>query len=289
MTEMQNKALYIRDRCLEAGMTLAGVAGALINMECESLISEINVEDRYHSTGGTDAGYTRMVDTNPGYDFAKDNGKHYGYGLMQWTLPSRKTELRQYCRARGVSIGDFKTQVEFFLMELKRDFPAVWKICCGSNSCYNCAWQICRWYENPDNAEGQAAYRGSRASEWYDWLQANGSLKSTITKSGTQGISNVHDSGKDAGTAATPQPASAVNHSLKLRVTDEHCAGWPEASLVQALLICRGYKLHVVDGSWDDEDIDTLKQFQAEHGLEPDGVAGKKTWAALGIDRNLIS
>jgi peptidoglycan hydrolase-like protein with peptidoglycan-binding domain len=76
-------------------------------------------------------------------------------------------------------------------------------------------------------------------------------------------------------------PAPAVDDKLVLRTTDEHCAGWPEASLVQAILIRRGYDLHVVDGVWDDEEIEEIKMFQRNHGLEADGIVGPKTWAEL--------
>ena len=56
MTDTENKALYIAEQCRKAGMTLAGTAGVLANVEAESIFSPINLEDsKENRVGMTDA------------------------------------------------------------------------------------------------------------------------------------------------------------------------------------------------------------------------------------------
>lgn len=288
MTDMQNRALHIARKCAAAGMTTAGAAGVLINIQYESAFLETNVEDRYHSdTGKSDADYTQTVDTNPGYDFANDNGRHYGYGLCQWTLPSRKAELRQLCRSRGVSIGDRDTQIEFMITELKRDFPGVWKTLTGSDSWYNCAWQMCRWFENPANAEAQAASRGAGAEQWYRFLTEHPGDAADAHAGQSDQTTTVPTDG-NAGDPAEEKPeedgsgstAAQATTSWPPRTIDRNCFGWPEVWLLQSHLKCRGYNV-LVDGIWSQSLEVAVKVFQVRNGLEPDGVVGPKTWAAL--------
>lgn len=253
MTDQESKALYIAQRCVAAGMTMAGAAGVITNIQHESVFSTINVEDRYHQdTKKSDEYYTQMVDTNPSYDFANDGGRHYGYGLCQWTYPTRKTELRNVCREKGVSIGDRDTQIDFMFMELKRDFPVVWKALTSSNSAYNCAWQFCRWFENPANPEASAEYRANKAAPWYDFL-----------------VQHIKDEVPDD----APQPKA--DHSLKLRTIDKNCEGFDEALLLKGLLLCRGYE-NVLENLWD-----AVRQFQMDNSLAVDGIVGPKTWQKL--------
>ena len=130
------------------------------NIQAESGIRSNNVEDR---SGMGDAQYTAMVDAG-GYDFATDNGKHYGYGLCQWTLKSRKVELLQYAQNRGVSIADEDMQVDFAVYELKRDFNGLWNFLCSTDDMYTATDRICREFENP--AVKNTAKRYEFAQEW---------------------------------------------------------------------------------------------------------------------------
>lgn len=268
MTDQESKALYIGQKCVAAGMTLAGAAGVLSNIQYESVFSSINVEDRYHSdTGKSDEYYTNMVDTNPSYDFVNDGGRHYGYGLCQWTYPPRKKEMRQYFKSKGVSIGDRDTQIEFMVMEMKRDYRDVWNACSASNSPYNCAYLYCIKFENPANAQAQATYRGNNAQRWYDFLKAH-----------------IDDK--------TPEPAPKpdkdddgmpIPETWPPRTIDKlHCTGWPEIKLAQALLSCHGYNV-LVDGIFSDTMEEKVRDFQKANGLYADGVIGKGTFSALGI------
>lgn len=143
------------------GLTHAGACAMGGNIQAESGNRSNNVEDR---SGMSDAQYTAMVDAG-GYDFATDNGKHYGYGLCQWTLKSRKVELLQYAQNRGVSIADEDMQVDFAVHELKRDFSGLYKLLCSTDDMYTATDRICREFENP--AVKNTAKRYEFAQEWY--------------------------------------------------------------------------------------------------------------------------
>ena len=155
---MSAKTIY--DRLRSHGMTHAGACAMGGNIQAESGIRSNNVEDR---SGMSDTQYTSMVDAG-GYDFATDNGKHYGYGLCQWTLKSRKVELLQYAKNRGVSIADEDMQVDFAVHELKRDFSGLYKFLCSTDDMYTATDRICREFENP--AVKNTAKRYEFAQEW---------------------------------------------------------------------------------------------------------------------------
>ena len=155
---MSAKTIY--DRLRSYGMTHAGACAMGGNIQAESGIRSNNVEDR---SGMSDAQYTAMVDAG-GYDFATDNGKHYGYGLCQWTLKSRKVELLQYAKNHGVSIADEDMQVDFAIHELKRDFSGLYKFLCSTDDMYAATDRICREFENP--AVKNSAKRYEFAQEW---------------------------------------------------------------------------------------------------------------------------
>lgn len=150
----------IYDRLIGHGLTHAGACAMGGNIQAESGIRSNNVEDR---SGMGDAQYTAMVDAG-GYDFATDNGKHYGYGLCQWTLKSRKVELLQYAKNRGVSVADEDMQVDFAVHELKRDFSGLYKFLCSTDDMYTATDRICREFENP--AVKNTAKRYEFAQEW---------------------------------------------------------------------------------------------------------------------------
>ena len=150
----------IYDKLRMHGLTHAGACAMGGNIQAESGNRSNNVEDR---SGMSDAQYTAMVDAG-GYDFATDNGEHYGYGLCQWTLESRKVELLQYAKNRGVSIADEDMQVDFAVYELKRDFGGLYKFLCSTDDMYTATDRICREFENP--TVKNTAKRYEFAQEW---------------------------------------------------------------------------------------------------------------------------
>ena len=270
MTEVQNKALYIAEQCTAAGMTLAGAAGVIANVEAESTWKSNNLEDQYNAKFGvSDETYTAQVDagTRSFIDYA-------GYGIIQWTADDRKQNMLAFHRARGKSIADFKTQVEFLIHEMSTSFRGAWNTCCNSNAPYKCGYDVCVIYEIPANKYAQGEYRGNLAKNWYDWLQTNGGQHSSVPDSGSQG--------NGGAPAEKDEDGIEIPKTWPPRTIDWHCGDFPEVKLMQAALRCRGYNV-LADGIWNQGDSTdkALKKFQTAAGLRPDGCCGPMSWAAL--------
>ena len=115
----------------DAGMTPEGACGLMGNMMAESAM-KADIAQR-GMTALTDGQYTAAADAGT-LDFAHDA---VGYGLCQWTFHTRKAELLAFARARGASVGDETTQIQFCLRELREDFPGVWRVLTGSKDLYD--------------------------------------------------------------------------------------------------------------------------------------------------------
>lgn len=126
----------------EGGLSRAGALGMLGNLMAESSLIPNIVQRGMQSL--SDAEYTRQVDA--GIHNFEDS---VGYGLAQWTYFSRKRSLLQYSRYCGVSVGDGVMQCNFIILELKQDFPALYKLLCESSDVDTCSDRVCDTYERP--------------------------------------------------------------------------------------------------------------------------------------------
>lgn len=153
---MSVKTIY--DQLRAVGMTAEGACGLMGNFQAESAMRSNNVEDR---SGIDDDRYVQMVDAGH-YDFSTDYGKHYGFGLAQWTLASRKENLLNTAKKRGCSIADEAMQVDFAIWELSNQFPAVWQLLTSSHDLYECTRIVCIQYERPAVNNVDARYQYAR-------------------------------------------------------------------------------------------------------------------------------
>ena len=272
LTGTEQKALYIAEQCRKAGMTISGAAGILANIEAESAFKSTNLQDTYEvSLHMNDAQYTAAVDNGSYTRFTVDEA---GYGLCQWTAKDRKAGMLSFHRQRGVSIGDFRTQVDWMLQEI-RGYGYAWRTCINSNSPYECGYAVCKYYEIPADTEEKAQYRGSQAQHWYEFLVININTESSIPE-------------EDA--LQAPEEADLV-------LIEDDGTGipkvWPPAAcrkgdignhvmLVQAALNCRGYGCRI-DGIFGSETDRQLRRFQesSRRIAEADGVCSPLVWEAL--------
>ena len=108
-----------------------GVAGLMGNLYAESGLYSNNLQNSFNeSLGMTDQEYTNAVDTGSYTNFINDGA---GYGIAQWTHPSRKLglyNLWEYGVILGIysSISNIELQCEYLWWELENDFPGVLKI-----------------------------------------------------------------------------------------------------------------------------------------------------------------
>ena len=246
MTEQQ-----IFAECLRLGMTPAGAAGATANILAESAGRPNNVEDR---SGIADAAYTQSVDNGTYQGFTTDR---YGYGLCQWTAPARKKALLDYAQSRGVSIGDASMQFQFLAREMRSDYPYVWNVLTHTDSPYDAGYVMCAKFEIPANTEQTARARGTKAQQIYQ---------------------------RCAGTTPAVVPvepsAPAKTEFWPPRMICKGMKG-ADVSVLQAILIARGYSVLSISGVFDDSTDKAVRAYQKDHGLAVDGIAGNNTWRSI--------
>ena len=150
----------IWDKLISAGMTKAGAAGLMGNLNAESALNPKNLQNSYEkSLGYTDESYTKAVDNGTYANFAKDCA---GYGLAQWTYWARKQELLSYAKACKKSIGDLDMQLDFLLKELSESYPAVLKILKTTDNVKTASDCVMCQYERP--ADTSTIARSKRAA-----------------------------------------------------------------------------------------------------------------------------
>ena len=229
-----------------AGMTPTGAAAMLGNMQAESALRANNAQDGM--TRLSDAQYTAAADRGE-IDFAGDS---VGYGLCQWTYPTRKAALLRYARAAGKSVGDLAMQVDFCIKELREDYPGLWTFLCGTEDLDSAAGRICREFERP--AVDNSAERASYAENWYKQL-------CHCEASAHTGCGNPSSSDY--------WPPRTIALGME----------GPDVLLWQALMGCRGYACPT-SGSFDKPTEAVTREYQQSAELTPDGIPGPMSWGA---------
>ncbi len=178
-------AKEIWDKLITSGLTKAGTAALIGNLEAESALNPKNLQNSYEkSLGYTDESYTKAVDNGTYSNFVKDCA---GYGLAQWTYWARKQELLSYAKACKKSIGDLDMQLDFLLKELSESYPAVLKILKTTDDVKTASDCVMCQYERPADTSAKAkAYRASLAQKYYDMFAIK-----TVTGTSGKSISEI--------------------------------------------------------------------------------------------------
>lgn len=250
---MSAKEIYIRLR--EYGLTVESACAMLGNMQAESGLKS-NIA-QLGMTSLSDEAYTTRAD-NGALDFVNDG---VGYGLCQWTYHTRKFMLREFARARGVSVGNEAMQVYFACEELKSDYASLWGYLCGSHDLKTATERICKEYERP--AVNNLKTRTEYAKHW-------------CSKAMAEDWESAVRSGADDTYGDTP-----TTPFWPPRVLCEGMVG-ADVAVLQALLLAHDYGGKIT-GTFDNQTKCMVLAFQGEHGLDTDGIAGAKTFGALGV------
>ena len=247
----------IYQRLIAAGMTPAGAAGTIGNLEAESALRANNLQDTYNTTlGMTDEAYTAAVDCGSYTNFQRDCA---GYGLAQWTFWTRKRDLLDFARSRGVSVGDPDMQADFIVYEMKRDFVSLWKTLTTTNDVAAASNAVLTIYERPANMGASVqAYRAGLGRKWYDQL-----------------------AGKSVQKPQETAPSAGNSCTVTLPLLAKGNSG-EAVRAVQDLLDARGYSCGVDGrGSFGGDTRTAVLKYQQMHELEDDGVIGTSTWTSL--------
>ena len=244
------------------GLTEAGALAVLGNWQEESGCEPYRLEGDFSPNRQASKDYVLGVDTNKiSRDQFQRDGK--GMGLAQWTFYTRKAGLWDFCKNyKHCSIADEAAQVEYAIKEMPSESPGLLEELKTSNDLKQCVSDVCRRFERP--------YRNN-IDERYEAAKR---IKAEIDLNPGPAPEPTPDPDPE------PTPGPAV-HDLELRTIDKNCSGFTEVFLLQSLLLCRRYistDPTNVFGSWLEG---IVQEFQADNGLDPDGIVGPMTWGKL--------
>jgi cell wall-associated NlpC family hydrolase len=137
-SSLKGKALekYIYDFFVSRGLTPAGAAGIMGNINAESGFDPAVFE------GGADSsGYP--VDG-------------VGFGLIQWTFTSRQAPLVEMAKKAGVKPTDVDIQLQYVMRELKDSYQSVYNVLKTSNDIYETTSKFMLEYEAPLDQSAEA-------------------------------------------------------------------------------------------------------------------------------------
>lgn len=193
-----------------AGMTPEGAAALEGNQYAESagFVSnclEFLCVKRYKEKGivYTDESYTKYVDSGKisKTEFLSPLGRHYGYGLSQWTTSDRKSGLYELAKKKGVSIADGDMQLEYTVLELKKKFPKTFKFLCTTKNVKEASDYVLEHYESPDGWQSLSAIRADYSKQIYEEMTKKGD---------TMGINNMIRKEREYGNM--PYVETGTNH-----------------------------------------------------------------------------
>ncbi len=197
-----------------AGLTEIGASALLGNQYAESAgflanRLEFLCVKRYKEHGKiyTDETYTKAVDSGKitRAEFLSPMGKHYGYGLSQWTTSARKAGLYDLVKKKGVSISDYAIQIEYSITELKAMFPDVYKMLCKVTNIKAASDYVLQFYESPKNWKSYSATRADYSQQIYDKMTSLGKDK-------IMGINNIIEKEREYGNI--PYMETGTNHQI---------------------------------------------------------------------------
>lgn len=144
-----------------------GAAGLMGNLFKESGLNPKNLQNSYEKRLGlTDESYTAAVDNGAYTNFVKDSA---GYGLAQWTFWTRKQNLLNFAKARGVSIGDFDMQRAFLCKELSENYAGLLASLKKVSSVREASDLVLTKFERPkDQSEAVKVARSECSQKYYD-------------------------------------------------------------------------------------------------------------------------
>lgn len=156
------------------GLTDAGAAGLMGNLYAESGLRPNNLQNSYEGKlGMTDTEYTEMVDKGSYTNFGNDRA---GYGLAQWTYPSRKANLQKFAKDAGKSIGDLEMQLGFLMQELANGYKAVLATLKTTASVRVASDAVLLQFERPaDQSETVKVKRAGYGQKYFDKYAQKGS------------------------------------------------------------------------------------------------------------------
>lgn len=214
---------------LDEGFSIYGIAALMGNLSAESGLDPKNLQNSCEKRlNYTDAEYTAAVDNGTYKNFTYDGA---GYGLPQFTFPSRKETFYKYAKAAGKSIGDLETQLLFMVEEMKKDFKSVYSALKTASDVKTTSDLVLKKYEAPkDQSDAVKRKRAEYGQEYFNRFSGAGEKKGEINMSIMVGSARIDERGNASGGAAGDQKQTSAKNDLTGEVSMQkmysHSKGW---------------------------------------------------------------
>lgn len=187
-----------------------GAAGLMGNLDKESGLNPKNLQNSCEKRlNYTDESYTTAVDSGAYTNFVKDSA---GYGLAQWTFWTRKQNLLNFAKARGVSIGNFDMQCAFLCKELSENYAGLLADLKKATSVREASDLVLTKFEKPkDQSEAVKVARAECSQKYYDkYAGTKKPAEGGNTMTVMIGHASIDENGKIAGGTAGDQTGKEV-------------------------------------------------------------------------------
>ena len=278
-----SNALLIFNQLRAAGVSRAGALGLLGNWKAESGLEPCRLQNDFSANRICSRSYTADVTAGriTRAQFARDQK---GYGLAQWTYfnfstgQGRKLDLYDFWKKSGKALDDVPMQVSFALHELTTEaqYAGLWQILRTTDDIWTATDKVCRLYEQPYYCNVDARFRYAKEIEAEiskkpeEEPNVSGS-SSERTSSGVNELSSRLTEANDTKLVRTTWPPRMIDKSMS----------GTDVAVLQAILTARGCYTGLLDGLFGDALDASVRKFQREHDLDPDGVVGPLTWRKI--------
>lgn len=166
----------------EYGLTEAGAAGMMGNINCESGYEANNLQDSQESRiGMDDTAYTNAVN-NKTYSKSKFINDGAGYGYAQWTSSDRKKKMYESIVENGRKIDAPIYQLEFLNSELTSNYSGVGNTLKTTNNVNTASDKVLYSYEIPQNPEATKEKRRNYSWAVYNTYKGTGRSDANLYK-----------------------------------------------------------------------------------------------------------
>ena len=171
LTEGTSNPKRIWDYFMDKLGNECGVAGLMGNLEAESGLYPDRVQgDIPYSSYSQE--YTAQVDSGAISmgEFVHNGPGGGGYGLAQWTYPTRKQGLYDMWKSGGyTSVGSLELALDYLWHELQNDFPGVVSVLKSAKSVREASDKVLHDFENPaDQSTAVEEKRENMSVSWYN-------------------------------------------------------------------------------------------------------------------------
>ena len=214
---------------IDEGFSPHGAVAYMANLFAESGLNPKNLQNSCEKKlNYSDESYTAAVDNGSYMNFADDSA---GYGLAQWTFPTRKAALLKYAKAAGESIGDLEMQLHFAIKELKENFKSIYAALKTASDVKAASDLVLTKYEAPkDQSDVVKRKRAEYGQEYFNRFSGAGEKKGEINMSIMVGSARIDERGNVSGGAAGDQKQTSATNDLTGEVSMQkmysHSEGW---------------------------------------------------------------